>query len=273
MAILPVRRPCVADQLGDGKAKFQGRAAAIPLDPTRFARRNIARCRAASPPFEITADILLRAYSIGLFPMAEDRDADTVLGRAGASAGSFRSTASSSREASPRRCARIVSRCAPTRAFETVDARLRRAREDLDQRRDPAALRRIVRARATPIRSRPTRTANWSAASTASASAAAFFGESMFHRARDASKVALVHLVARLRLGGFRLLDTQFLDAASGEPRRGRDSARRLSAPARRGARRSRRISRLGRPTRPMSGAEALDRALGDGMEVATSVH
>ena len=39
---------------------------------------------------------------------------------------------------------------------------------------------------------------------------AAFFGESMFSRRTDASKVALVHLVARLRLGGFRLLDAQF---------------------------------------------------------------
>lgn len=38
----------------------------------------------------------------------------------------------------------------------------------------------------------------------------AFFGESMFHRETDASKVALVHLVARLRRGGYRLLDTQF---------------------------------------------------------------
>lgn len=41
----------------------------------------------------------------------------------------------------------------------------------------------------------------------------AFFGESMFSRATDASKAALAHLVARLRLGGFRLLDTQFLTA------------------------------------------------------------
>ncbi|WP_408904323.1 leucyl/phenylalanyl-tRNA--protein transferase [Pararoseomonas sp. SCSIO 73927] len=41
----------------------------------------------------------------------------------------------------------------------------------------------------------------------------AFFGESMFARADDASKVALVHLVARLRRGGFSLLDTQFLNA------------------------------------------------------------
>lgn len=42
---------------------------------------------------------------------------------------------------------------------------------------------------------------------------AAFFGESMFSRVTDASKVALVHLVARLRRGGFVLLDTQFVTA------------------------------------------------------------
>lgn len=42
---------------------------------------------------------------------------------------------------------------------------------------------------------------------------AVFFGESMFSRATDASKVALAHLVARLKMGGFRLLDTQFLTA------------------------------------------------------------
>ncbi len=39
----------------------------------------------------------------------------------------------------------------------------------------------------------------------------AFFGESMFMRERDASKVALVHLVGRLIVGGFKLLDAQFL--------------------------------------------------------------
>ena len=39
----------------------------------------------------------------------------------------------------------------------------------------------------------------------------AFFGESMFHTETDASKVALVHLVARLRAAGFKLLDTQFV--------------------------------------------------------------
>ncbi len=40
---------------------------------------------------------------------------------------------------------------------------------------------------------------------------AAFFGESMFSRRRDASKFALIALVARLRAGGFELLDTQFV--------------------------------------------------------------
>ena len=39
----------------------------------------------------------------------------------------------------------------------------------------------------------------------------AFFGESMFSIERDASKVALAHLVARLRLGGYQLLDAQFM--------------------------------------------------------------
>ena len=41
----------------------------------------------------------------------------------------------------------------------------------------------------------------------------AFFGESMFSRARDASQVALVHLVDILQRGGFTLLDTQFITA------------------------------------------------------------
>ena len=40
---------------------------------------------------------------------------------------------------------------------------------------------------------------------------AAFFGESMFHEVRDASKVALVHLMGRLRAGRYRLADTQFV--------------------------------------------------------------
>lgn len=39
----------------------------------------------------------------------------------------------------------------------------------------------------------------------------AFFGESMFHRRTNASKMAMAHLVERLKAGGFQLLDTQFV--------------------------------------------------------------
>ena len=41
--------------------------------------------------------------------------------------------------------------------------------------------------------------------------AGVFFGESMFHRQPNTSKIALAHLVARLKVGGFQLLDTQFI--------------------------------------------------------------
>jgi leucyl/phenylalanyl-tRNA--protein transferase len=62
----------------------------------------------------------------------------------------------------------------------------------------------------------------------------AFFGESMFSLERDASKVALTHLVARLRFGGFRLLDTQFLtdhlSSLGAEEISRADYARRLAA-------------------------------------------
>src|SRR5690606_31235533 len=40
---------------------------------------------------------------------------------------------------------------------------------------------------------------------------AAFFGESMFHRKTDCSKIAMANLLFRLRAGGYRLLDTQFV--------------------------------------------------------------
>jgi len=47
--------------------------------------------------------------------------------------------------------------------------------------------------------------------------AGAFFGESMFSIARDASKVALAHLIARLRVGRYQLLDTQFMTEHLGQ--------------------------------------------------------
>jgi leucyl/phenylalanyl-tRNA--protein transferase len=95
-----------------------------------------------------------------------------------------------------------------------------------------------------------------------------FFGESMFHRARDASKVALVHLFARLRTGGFRLLDAQFLTehlASLGAVEIPREAFRLRLADA---------LDieanfRVWPAEVAMSGAEALRRARGDGTEVA----
>jgi leucyl/phenylalanyl-tRNA---protein transferase len=90
----------------------------------------------------------------------------------------------------------------------------------------------------------------------------------MFHRARDASKVALVHLFARLRTGGFRLLDAQFLTehlASLGAVEIPREAFRLRLADA---------LDieanfRAWPAEVAMSGAEALRRARGDGTEVA----
>jgi leucyl/phenylalanyl-tRNA---protein transferase len=86
----------------------------------------------------------------------------------------------------------------------------------------------------------------------------AFFGESMFHRARDASKVALVHLVARLIAGGFVLLDTQFVTEHLRTFGATEVSRRRYRAQLDKAIIGAADFAKL--PTdRPVSGAEALD--------------
>ena len=94
--------------------------------------------------------------------------------------------------------------------------------------------------------------------------AGAFFGESMFHRARDASKIALVHLVARLRAGGFVLLDTQFVTdhlEMFGAVELSRRQYHRLLEQALAGAGRFNALA----SGAPISGREALARATGAG--------
>jgi leucyl/phenylalanyl-tRNA--protein transferase len=96
---------------------------------------------------------------------------------------------------------------------------------------------------------------------------AVFFGESMFHRARDASKIALVHLVARLKAGGYRLLDTQFVTdhlktfGASEVPRR---QYHKLLDAALAGEGRFDALP----ADRPVSGAQALELALVAGLRL-----
>src|SRR5207247_4066689 len=92
----------------------------------------------------------------------------------------------------------------------------------------------------------------------------AFFGESMFHRARDASKIALVHLLARLKRGGFELLDTQFLTdhlKMFGATEVSQERYGKLLEQALTGEGRFDALA----PQRPISGREALLRATGGG--------
>jgi leucyl/phenylalanyl-tRNA---protein transferase len=218
--------------------------------------------------FELTADILLRAYSIGVFPMAESRDAKDLFWVEPQDRGIFpldglivsRSLAKTVR--SDR--FRVVA----DHAFETVvRACAEREKTWINDEivRLYGELFAAGHAHSLEAYEGDTLVGGLYGVSLRGA----FFGESMFHRARDASKVALVHLFARLRTGGFRLLDAQFSTehlASLGAIEIPRDTFRlhlseALDVQANFGA---------WPAETAMSGAEALNRALGDGTEVAT---
>jgi leucyl/phenylalanyl-tRNA---protein transferase len=164
--------------------------------------------------FRLTPEILLEAYAAGVFPMAESADDPELFW------------------VDPQRRGII-----PLDGFQ-VSRRLRRlVRQNRFEIRCDAAFEAVVRGCAEATEKRPNTWINdeivrlYGALFTRGAAhsiecqrdgmlvgglygvsiGAAFFGESMFSRETDASKVALVHLVARLLLGGYRLLDTQFL--------------------------------------------------------------
>jgi len=165
---------------------------------------------------EITTDLMLRAYRHGLFPMAETRKGDRLYWLDPEKRGilpldSFHL---------PRRLARTVL----SSAFEvTVDqdfsGTIAGCAEPAPGRADTwinpqierlfSELHRLGHAHSVESRQEGHLVGGLYGV----AIGGVFFGESMFSVARDASKVALVHLVARLRLGGFRLLDTQFVTA------------------------------------------------------------
>lgn len=163
---------------------------------------------------EITPELVLRAYRAGLFPMAERRDGDRLYWLDP----ELRGILPLDRFHLPRRLARTVL----GGVFEV---------------RCDTAFAEVIKGCAAPVPDRPETWINleierlfnalhgmgyahsvecWHEGRLVGglygvALGGAFFGESMFSVVRDASKVALVHLVARLRLGGFRLLDTQFV--------------------------------------------------------------
>ena len=162
---------------------------------------------------QLTADLLLRAYAIGIFPMAESRH-ETEL-----------------HWIDPDRRGIL-----PLDEVHVPRKLRRRIRRGDFIVRCNSSFRQVIRACAEATDSRPDTWINpaieqlyselhemgfahtvecWQEGRLVGGLygvtlGAAFFGESMFSRVTDASKVALIHLVMRLRKGGFRLLDTQF---------------------------------------------------------------
>jgi leucyl/phenylalanyl-tRNA---protein transferase len=159
---------------------------------------------------EITPEILLRAYAMGIFPMADGRDDPEI------------------HWIDPRRRGIM-----PLDGFHTSRSLARRLRRGGFQVTVDTAFREVVEACSTReetwISHRIERLylqlfhlgfahslEVWEAEQLVGGVygvtlGAAFFGESMFSHATDASKISLAHLVHRLRAGGFRLFDTQFL--------------------------------------------------------------
>jgi leucyl/phenylalanyl-tRNA--protein transferase len=163
---------------------------------------------------EITPELMLRAYRIGLFPMAESRHSHTLYwldperrGVIPLDAGFHLS----------RRLARSL-RNGPyevtaNRAFAEVIASCAAAtpgREDSWINREIETLFLALHGQGHAHSIETWQEGRLVGGLYGVAVGGAFFGESMFSRARDASKVALVHLVARLRLSGFAMLDAQF---------------------------------------------------------------
>ncbi len=162
------------------------------------------------PPFEITSDLLLRAYSIGLFPMAEDQNSKHLFWVEPEQRGVFPLDGLKISRSLAKTVRADVFELVADRAFERVI----RACADRDKTWINAEILRLYcelheRGHAHSIEAY--RQGELVGGLYGVSLGAAFFGESMFHVERDASKTALIHLVARLRLGGYRLLDSQFL--------------------------------------------------------------
>jgi leucyl/phenylalanyl-tRNA--protein transferase len=163
---------------------------------------------------EITPEVLLKAYACGIFPMAESADDPALYWIEP----EMRGIIPLDGFHVPARLARTV-RSTPftvhiNRNFEAVVAGCAEPKRDRARTWINGRIRRIYRAlnahghcHSVEVYDGDKLVGGLYGVSLGRA----FFGESMFHRARDASKIALVHLIARLKAGGYRLLDTQFV--------------------------------------------------------------
>jgi leucyl/phenylalanyl-tRNA--protein transferase len=169
--------------------------------------------------FEVTSDVLLRAYARGIFPMAESAEDPTLYWFEPERRGilPFDAFHVPKRLARKIRTERFTVVC--NRDFDAVIAACGAPRPGASNTWINARIRTLYRdlfARGHCHTVEAYEGERLVGGLYGVSLGAAFFGESMFHRATDASKVALVHLVARLRAGGFRLLDTQFVTSHLG---------------------------------------------------------
>lgn len=166
--------------------------------------------------FAITPEVVLKAYSVGLFPMAESGEDDALFWVDPEMRGVFPLDGL----IVSRSLAKVVRsdrfEIAVDRDFDAViDGCARRGGDEgLERTWINPEIRRLYRAlfergfvHTVEVRSGGELVGGLYGV----ALRGGFFGESMFHRARDASKTALVHLAARLRIGGYVLLDAQFV--------------------------------------------------------------
>jgi len=163
---------------------------------------------------DLTPDMLLRAYSIGVFPMAEDRDDPELVWVDPR----MRGIIPLSRFHVPRRLRRTVRSHTFEVSFNT-DFRgvIEGCAESTDDRPRTWINNRIVdlytslhyKGHGHSVECR--RDGRLVGGLYGISLKGIFFGESMFSRETDASKVALVHLAAKLSVGGFALIDTQFI--------------------------------------------------------------
>lgn len=162
----------------------------------------------------LTADILVRAYARGFFPMSEDRDDPELFWvdpdrRGVLPLETFHVSRRLARTVRQERFAVSVDRAFPAVIAACAAPRPGRTRTWINDEIEQAYVDLARRGIAHSVEC-------WLSGDLVGglygvALGGAFFGESMFSRATDASKVALVHLVARLKAGGFRLLDCQFI--------------------------------------------------------------
>ncbi len=165
-------------------------------------------------PIRLTPDILLEAYAAGIFPMAERADDPELFWVDPHRRGII----PLDRFHVPRRLARVLRRGSFTVSVDTQFAAVMRGcAEASDTRPSTWINAEIVRLYGALFERGAAHSVEcWQEGALVGglygvSLGAAFFGESMFSRVTDASKVALVHLVARLRRGGYQLLDTQFV--------------------------------------------------------------